>query len=485
VANDVEVLIVGAGPTGLAHALWLTRAGVRVRIIDRQAVPGTTSRAVGVAARTLELYRQLGIADEVVAAGWKTPAINFWVRGERAAHVEMAGMGEGQTPYPFELMFPQGPHEELLIRALAAAGVTVDRPRALVGFTQDDAGVTATLDDGTSCRAAYLAGCDGAHSAVRELLGIGLPGGTYAQRFFVADLEGTGQVMDGELHISLDTARFLAAFPLAVGRVRVVGNTLDDTTRWDEVAAGVTEHLHIEVSHVRDFSSYRVHHRVADEFRRGRAFLLGDACHLHSPAGAQGMNTGIGDAINLGWKLAAVLRGAPASMIDSYEPERRGFANRLVATTDRIFQLATREGGVAEFIRTRIAPHALHAILGLELTRQAAFRVIGQLEIAYRDSELSAGKAGKLRGGDRLPWLAGVDNFAPLASRAWQLHVHGDVSDALRSAGLPLHVFAWDNAAADAGFARDAAYLIRPDGYIGWAGDDADELAAYRARVGA
>lgn len=479
---DVEVLIVGAGPTGLAHALWLARAGVRVRIIDRMAEPGTSSRAVGVAARTLELYRQLGIADEVVAEGWRTPAINFWVLGERAAHVEMAGMGEGQTPYPFELMFPQGAHERLLIRALEAAGVRVERPRALVGFTQDEDGVTAALDDGSTCRAAYLAGCDGAHSAVREALAIGLPGGTYAQRFFVADVDGAGPVMDGELHISLDTSRFLAAFPLAVGRARVIGNTADDTSRWDEVAGEVTAHLQLAVTAVRDFSSYRVHHRVADAFRRGRAFLLGDAAHLHSPAGAQGMNTGVGDAINLAWKLAAVLRGAPATVLDSYEPERRGFARRLVATTDRVFQLATREGGVAEFIRTRIAPHAVQAALGIEWTRQAAFRVIGQLEIAYRDSALADGKAGRLRAGDRLPWRTDVDNFAPLAARCWQLHVHGA---APRLAGLAVHAFPWSAAAEDAGYARDALYLVRPDGYLGWAGTELAELAAYRARVGA
>jgi hypothetical protein len=196
------------------------------------------------------------------------------------------------------------------------------------------------------------------------------------------------------------------------------------------------------------------------------------------------MNTGIGDAFNLAWKIAEVIRGAPGALLDSYEPERRGFANKLVTTTDRIFQLATKEGGVAEFIRTRIAPHAIHAILGIELTRRTGFRLLAQLEIAYRDSEVSDGLAGDVHAGDRLPWVPGSDNFEPLATRDWQVHVYGVASEAMLANGLPVHVFPFSDAAKAAGVARDAAYLVRPDGYIAWADADADvaSLARYRAR---
>ena len=230
--------------------------------------------------------------------------------------------------------------------------------------------------------------------------------------------------------------------------------------------------------------SYHVHHRVADHFHAGRVFLLGDAAHLHSPVGAQGMNTGVGDAINLAWKLAEVLRGAPVALLDSFEAERRGFAKSLVATTDRIFQFATRDGGLAEFIRTRIAPHAIHAIVGFEVTRRTGFRMLSQLAISYRDSALSDGFAGDVQAGDRLPWVPGTDNFEPLATRDWQLHVYGAASDALRAAGLPVHVFPFSDAAKATGLSRDAAYLVRPDGYIGWADADADveSLGRYRAR---
>jgi 2-polyprenyl-6-methoxyphenol hydroxylase-like FAD-dependent oxidoreductase len=378
----------------------------------------------------------LGIADEVVAAGWKTPAFNMWVRGERAVHVPLESIGEGQSPYPFELMFPQGDHERVLIRALDAAGVKVDRPRALVSFTQGADGVTAHLDDGTTCTASYLSGCDGAHSAVRSALGIGLPGGTYDHLFFVADIDARGPLVDGELHICLDTSQFLAAFPLAKGRARVVGTTTTAAERWDDVAADVTARLKLESPQVRDFSIYHVHHRVSDRFRQGCAFLLGDAAHLHSPAGAQGMNTGIGDAVNLAWKLSATLRGAPATLLESFEIERRGFATRLVATTDRVFQLATHEGSIAAFVRTHLVPRAAQAILGLDFTRRSAFRILGQLEISYRDSPLSEGKAGDVHAGDRLPWVP--DNFAPLTSRDWQLHAYGKANEGFREAGLAL-----------------------------------------------
>ena len=375
-------------------------------------------------------------------------------------------------------MYPQGAHERLLLEELAAAGVTVERNRSLATFSETADGVVAQLDDGTTCAASYISGCDGAHSAVREILGIGLPGGTYDHLFFVADIDAGGPMVDGEIHVCLDTAEFLAAFPLAKGRARIVGTALTATKSWDDVAPDVTARLRLETPHLRDSSIYHVHHRVADRFRSGRAFLLGDAAHLHSPAGAQGMNTGIGDAVNLAWKLASTLKGAPASLLDSYEIERRAFAQKLVSTTDRVFQLATHEGSLAAFVRTRVVPHAVHALLGADFTRRSAFRMIGQLEIAYRESPLSVGKAGNVHAGDWLPWAP--DNFAPLASRQYQAHVYGEASEALlRLRGrLPLHVFPW---VEGAGFERDAVYLLRPDGYVGWAGTRVEELEQYLA----
>ena len=191
-----DVLIVGAGPTGLVLALWLTRLGVPLRIIDKTAEPGTTSRALAVQARTLELYRQLNLTDAVLTLGHKVPAINLWVRGEQKAHLAFETVGGGLTPYPFLHIFPQDQHERLLLQRLQELGVSVERRTELLGYTEQGGSVAARLrgPDGheESCEATYLAGCDGARSLVRETMGTGFPGGTYRQVFYVADVEAAG-----------------------------------------------------------------------------------------------------------------------------------------------------------------------------------------------------------------------------------------------------------------------------------------------------
>jgi 2-polyprenyl-6-methoxyphenol hydroxylase-like FAD-dependent oxidoreductase len=487
------VLIAGAGPTGLVLALWLTKLGVRVRIIDKTAEPGTTSRALAVQARTLEFYRQVGFADAVIAGGVKIANINFWVKGRRAARAPLTRIGAGLTPYPFALVFPQDAHERVLIERLESLGVRVERQTELLSFAQNDDGVTAMLrrPDGKkeSCEAAYLAGCDGASSIVRGQLGVGFPGGTYTGLFYVADGEGTGQAADGDLHADLEEADFLLLFPLkGQGRVRLVG-TVRDLPEGDhgkltfaDVQGKAIAHLKINIEKVNWFSTYRVHHRVANHFREGRAFLLGDAAHVHSPVGGQGMNTGIGDAVNLAWKLAAVLKeDAPANLLDTYEPERIAFARRLVATTDRAFTLVTRRGAIARFVRTRMAPLVAPLVFRIPRTRRLAFRTVSQTQVNYRDSALSVGTAGRVHGGDRLPWVelaSGEDNFAPLRSLDWQVHVYGDVQQGLREAcaklRLPLHTFAWQPAMRRAGLQNAALYLIRPDGYVALADPRAD-----------
>jgi len=312
------VLIVGAGPTGLALALWLTKFGIRVRIIDKLGASGTTSRALAVQARTLEYYQQIGLADAVIERGQKVAGLNLWVRSHRAARVPLENLGEGLTPFPFPMIFPQDEHETLLIERLRQHGVEVERLVELTGFEEREEKIIATLlrngTDETSSFA-YIAGCDGARSRVREVLNTGFPGGTYDHLFYVADVEAGGPPVNGELHVDLDDADFLAVFPMSgSGRARLVGSVRDDVAkdhehlRLQDVQGRAVQNLKIEITRVNWFSTYRVHHRVAQQFRRGRAFLLGDAAHIHSPVGGQGMNTGIGDAINLAWKLAASIK---------------------------------------------------------------------------------------------------------------------------------------------------------------------------------
>jgi 2-polyprenyl-6-methoxyphenol hydroxylase-like FAD-dependent oxidoreductase len=499
-----DVLIAGAGPTGLMLALWLTRLGVKVRIVDSAAEPGTTSRALAVQARTLELYRQLdpALADEVVSRGLKFAAVNLWVGGKSAARAVLGEMGVGLSPYPFVVTFPQDEHERLLIDRLAALGVTVERPTELVAFEQGD-GVTARLrrPDGAeeTVAARYLCGCDGARSRVRDVLGASFSGTTYEHLFYVADVTASGPVMNRELHVALDEADLLAVFPLAAsGRARLIGVVRpgtqgQDQLRWEDVSPRPLERLAIQVQEVHWFSTYHVHHRVADHFRRGRAFLLGDAAHIHSPVGGQGMNTGLGDAINLAWKLAEVIHArAGQSLLDSYEPERIAFARRLVATTDQAFRLVTSSGPLARPVRTEVVPRLIPPLVHLPATRRLMFRTVAQLNVNYRKGPISAGRAGKVAGGDRLPWVpldGGGDNFAPLGELRWQVQLYGapppGLPDACAARRLPLHVFPWQPAAERAGLARDAVYLVRPDGYVGLASREGRpaELEAYLDRL--
>ena len=248
--SDTQVLINGAGPTGLVLALWLNRLGVRLRLVDKTAEPGTTSRALVVHARTLEFYRQVGLAEAVVERALEFAAANLWARGRKAARVVFGPMGQGLSPFPYMLIFPQDQHERLLIERLADAGVQVERRTELLGFEDSGGRVLARLrrPDGTeeTCEAAYLAGCDGARSKVREVLGVGFPGGTYSHLYYVADVEASGPAMNGELHVALDDADFLAVFPMSrAGRGRLIGTVRretegqDETLSWDDVGKGV------------------------------------------------------------------------------------------------------------------------------------------------------------------------------------------------------------------------------------------------------
>jgi 2-polyprenyl-6-methoxyphenol hydroxylase-like FAD-dependent oxidoreductase len=516
-SDETQVLIAGAGPTGLVLALWLTRLGIPVRIVDKTKEPGTTSRALAVQARTLEFYGQLGFADKVVEQGrWATEA-NMWVGGRRVAHISFDGMGSEVSPYPYPLIYPQDEHERLLIERLSELGVTVERETEVISFEEagDRVQVKLRKPDGSeeTCAVKYLAGCDGARSTTREHLGIGFPGGTYEHLFYVADVQATGQAVNGDLNIALERSDFLVVFPLKdEGRARFIGTVKDNPRKdeelsWESVNKGVVESLRTEVQHVNWFSTYRVHHRVADRFRKGRSFLLGDAAHIHSPVGGQGMNTGIGDAVNLAWKLAAVLQGrARVSLLDTYEPERIAFARRLVATTDRAFTTVTSSGPLARMIRLRVVPVLVPLLFSSRVLRRLLFRTVSQVNVNYRVSSLSRGRVGSVHAGDRLPWVKtgadatsldganlggeSEDNFAPLKSLDWQLHVYGEAAPEVRAFSLeqklPLHVFPWRAEMKRSGLRRDALYLVRPDGYVAVAVDRncAETVRSYLAERG-
>ena len=483
-----QVLIVGAGPTGLVLALWLTKAGIPVRIIDKTDSPGTTSRALIFHARNLEFYHQLGIDKIALERAIEFKAANLWLRGRRVGGVSFGDIGVAISPYPYALIFPQDLHEQMLVEQLELLGVHVERGSELVDFAQLENEVCAVIRTKSgeleNCQVSYLAGCDGAHSTVREILGVGFPGGTYAETYYVADILGNGSVINGELGLALDDADFLAIFPMkGEGRARLVGTVRQEVDRqqelrWEDVSQTIIHHLKLNIAEVKWFSSYRVHHRVAAYFQKENVFLLGDAAHIHSPVGGQGMNTGVGDAVNLAWKLAAVLKGdSPASLLDTYEPERIAFARRLVATTDRAFAFVNARGSFARLVRLRIVPWLLPFLFRFTAIRRLMFKTVSQIQIQYPNSPLSRGPDGTVPGGQRLPWVRfedsggkRSDNFSFLVARQWQVHCYGEAPSQLSSMcdaqGLKLHVFPWNAAVKDAGLTKDAAYIIRPDGHV-------------------
>lgn len=485
-----SVLVVGAGPTGLVMALSLARRGVPVRIIDRKEGPTRESRAMGLHARTLEFYRQFGFADEVVECGVVASTIHFRAGDRDVARISMADMGRGVSPYPFMLAYPQDEHERFLLGRLGELGVGVEWETTLASLVDRGDVVEATITDGASAGEstyAYVVGCDGAHSRVREILGIGFPGGVSEGLFYVADAAVTG-AQSGDIYLGFRKAGLALKIPVrSTGAQRLIGVVppelqLKRDLGFEDLRAHIEGILGIHIGEVNWFSTYRVQHRVAERFRSGRVFIAGDAGHIHSPAGGQGMNTGIGDAVNLSWKIADVLHGrADSALLDTYEAERIPFARSLISTTDRVFQFLVDDGRAAQVVRVHLLPRVVGALAMFSVARRKMFMTVSQTRISYRDCDFNRGEAGTIHGGDRLPWITTTDgdNFEPLRSLDWQVHVYGDAHPELKAAadnvGLRLNRFPWSDAAVAAGVSRDAAYLVRPDGYVALALRNADQ----------
>jgi 2-polyprenyl-6-methoxyphenol hydroxylase-like FAD-dependent oxidoreductase len=495
---EVEVLIAGAGPTGLVLATWLHRLGIRIRIIDKAPAPGRTSRAIAMHARSLEFYAQLGLADRIVKSGIEIDALRLHVGGRMVARFDLGRIGTGLSPFPFVLALAQDEHERVLIKHLEQTGITVERNVELIYFKERNGGISATLRKGEkmeTCEALYVCGCDGASSTVRRLIGANFPGGTYQQMFFVADVKVSGPRPLGAFGVHVAKDGFCIVMPVrTTGTIRLIGivppaTQNKATITYDDVADFVARATRLRVEEVNWFSTYHVHHRVADTFRHGRAFLLGDAGHIHSPAGGQGMNTGIGDAVNLAWKLGSVLRRQAApEILESYEIERIAFARWLVQWTDQLFKIIASRSPYLTVLRGAFFLSVAPLVLRFRAARRALFRRLSQIEIEYHKSPLSSGEAGRCRAGDRLPWVSTgkSDNFAPLRALDWQIHVYGDVDprvrELARTYGLPLHRFDWSQVAEEAGLSRGGLYLVRPDGYLAMV-DRHQSTAALRAYI--
>jgi 2-polyprenyl-6-methoxyphenol hydroxylase-like FAD-dependent oxidoreductase len=505
-----DVLIIGAGPTGLMLANQLGRRGVRTVIVDRHSGPAEQTRAMAVHARSLEIFAHLGVAERALALGRRGTGANMWIGGRRAARIPLQEMGQGLSPYPFVLMLGQDDTERMLGARLRDWGIDVRWNTELLALEQHPDHVAATIRtaDGAlqTIAAAYVAGCDGSRSAVREMNGIGFPGEPYEHVFFVADTEATGPLVPDELNVFLWRDGFTLLFPMpGINRWRVIGILPEalggrpDVT-FDDVVPSLRrdggEALSFQACDW--FSTYRIHHRCTERFRDRRCFLLGDAAHVHSPMGGQGMNTGLQDAYNLAWKLALRLDGrAGDALLDTYEAERMPVAHRLLETTDRAFRYVVSTSWVAGVIRTRIASRVAALAMRRAAVRRAAFHVLSQIGISYQASPLSRALDGwgknAPRAGARFPWLQVAlasggqpqDLFAALDDTRFTLIVVGQpaspasdigLGDLVRVQPIPAE---GDNipVLAAAHVPTPSFYVLRPDGHIGLAGGRYDGAA--------
>jgi 2-polyprenyl-6-methoxyphenol hydroxylase-like FAD-dependent oxidoreductase len=505
---DTDVLIVGAGPTGLMLANQLARRGVKPIIIDRHSGPAQQTRAIGVQARTLEIYAQMGLAGRALELGQIAAGANMWANGRWSARIPVGEIGQDLSPFPFVLMLGQDDNERMLGERLSQHGVPIAWNTALTGLAQRADHVEVTLRDPVqgerTVRARWVAGCDGARSAVREMNGIAFPGAPYRQTFFVADTEAFGQMKPAELNVYLWRDGFHLFFPMrGENRWRVIGILPQHLRERDDLAfedlipelrreAGTS----LRFTRCFWFSTYRIFHRAAEQFRKGRCFVLGDAAHIHSPAGAQGMNTGLQDAYNLAWKLALVVQGrADATLLDSYAQERMPVAQRLLETTDRAFQLVASEGWFPALMRTKVIAKIAATAMRFERVQRLAFLAISQIGISYPSGSLSRTLPGLAKGapvaGDRFPWMKlqfqstgeAEDLFARLGDTTFNLLHFNDTrvpptlndsfGDLVRVHAIPSTDHN-KSTLARAKIDEGAFYLLRPDGHVGMCGVSVD-----------
>jgi 2-polyprenyl-6-methoxyphenol hydroxylase-like FAD-dependent oxidoreductase len=506
VSTSTDVLIVGAGPTGLAFACQLIRYGVDFVILDRKEDTTPYSKAIGVQARTLEIYEQIDLADRLVELGTITKGVRLLEGGEARAEVPLSRLGEGMSPYPFLLIVEQGKHEKLLYEFIKSKGKDVLWQTTLSDFSQHAGGVTATLTDmsggSRTIEAQYLVGCDGAKSLVRAHLGLSFEGSTLERMFYVADVQIHWEFPHDMLTACLAKDNATAFFPMpGEDRYRIVGVFPEDSDKkegeilYEEIERQILEdtQLQLDIYKVNWFSTYKVHSRRVNKFGEGRCFVAGDAAHIHSPAGAQGMNTGIQDAYNLAWKLALVLRGdAGVQLLDTYNEERVEVAKRLLETTDRFFELLVNPDWLLSFARRYIFPRVANLLIGLDSVNQFIFPLVSQTGISYRGRSLSADTDfdSEVKAGDRMPYFLidgkSVYNWlhAPkfhLLTFTNEAELANATTEQESSSLLDRYIFPLNGQVTEIfGSDKPFSVLLRPDNYISLL-SPAASLAALRA----
>ena len=506
---QTDVLIVGAGPTGLALACQFIRHGVDFIIIDKKETTTPYSKAIGVHARTLEIYEQIGLAERAIAEGTIAGKTRLLEEGELRAEVDLSKFGEGLSAYPFLLILEQGRHETMLLDRITSNGRSVMWHTELSTFSQTADGVTAEIKgpDGAAqtISARYLVGCDGAKSTVRHGLGLEFGGGTFERIFYVADVDIDWEYSHEALNINLSKDNLLAFFPLPGEKhYRIVGNLPEGTQKeegellYEEIEEVIKAELKIrmDISNVNWFSTYKVHTRHVTKFSVGRCFLAGDSAHIHSPAGAQGMNTGIQDGYNLAWKLALVINGRSSSeILNSYNEERLANAIRLLKTTDRMFQLGAGEEWFTSWVRVHIFPYVANLLTRMDFVKRAIFPLVSQIGINYRDASLSMNDVDlKVKAGDRMPYfvLDGKSIYDWLREPKFHFIIFNDgaapqaqMADGLAGLADVHYIPLYPHIAEIFDTDQTFCVLLRPDNYIGYiaSGVNVDGAKEYLRKV--
>jgi 2-polyprenyl-6-methoxyphenol hydroxylase-like FAD-dependent oxidoreductase len=419
-AEHAKVLIVGAGPSGLMMAAQLLRHGVQPVIIDSKHGPTDESKALGVQARSLEIYRQMGVVDHIIKDGKRAQGASFNINGKEAAKFSLANVGEGQTMFPFIELYQQSKNERLLLDYLTKNCCPVYWNTTLSSLKQTGQQVEAQLknnDQQITITSDWLIGADGTHSAVRKQLNSPFTGDTYKHVFYLADVElGNDAIDDDFVSLFLGNVGMAGFFPMPeANRYRIIGNLPDvldnkEGLRLDDLLPHLNAACNVQLQVTKNywFTIYRLHHRMADKFREQRCFLIGDAAHIHSPVGAQGMNTGLQDAYNLAWKMAGVVNGQlNHSILDSYAAERMPIAKELLKTTDRVFTIIMSNSWLTRIFKKWIMPRLLKWVWGKQWLKEEFFKRVSQIGISYRDSQINLhmSQAAKIKAGDRLPYL--------------------------------------------------------------------------------
>lgn len=408
--EKISVLVCGAGPTGLMAACQLARYGISFRIIDKTSNSTAQSRALVLHSRSLEIFKQMGIAEKALELGEICKGATWVFNGKEVATVTV--FGENLTEFPYILCLEQSKTEELLIDFLSAQGHSVERETELINYVDNEQGITATLKkaDGSeeTVSAEYIIGADGAHSIVREKMGLHMEGSTYLQTLFVIDSQVQANIRPKEIYIAISEKGLIGFFPMVQShekgnehhRYRVLGVLptfeADKKITFEEIEQNFSERAGMPAT-IYDpawISTYRAHHRHAKTFRKGHGFIIGDAAHIHSPVGGQGMNTGLQDAYNLVWKLDLVLKNkAKDLLLDTFNEERMEVAKKLVASTDRMFYMIAGESPLIKFIRLKIMPWALRIFNQIvhhsKSLSKVVFFTVSQIGIKYPNSLLS------------------------------------------------------------------------------------------------